>query len=80
MSDSSLYKCVDQCGSAFYVYDADWHVVMTADAEMVDPAAGTVQVSVIWKQVGVKSGTPQYEAMVQAVRQRVIDGPVTLED
>lgn len=73
------YRSVQGCGESFYrVYNADDHVVMTANASPRDPSTGAVTVAVIWMVAGAEASRPDYDAMVEAVRRRIIDGPMRL--
>ena len=73
------YRSAQGCGESFYrVYNADDHVVMTANAGPRDPRTGAVTVAVNWMVAGTEASRPDYEAMVDAVRRRIIDGPIRL--
>lgn len=71
------FKAIQACGESFYrVYNEAGRVVMTANVGATDEETGFIPVSPIWKD-GAALGSPDFNAMIEAVRQRVIEGPLT---
>lgn len=74
---SSAFRCIQGCGESFFrVYDDKYRLVMTANVSSHQCRCGVHPVSVIWNADDVSTDTPQFDAMIQAVRHRAAFGPL----
>jgi len=72
--NSQKFEAVQACGESFYRAYLNGTVVMTANVKAADEF-GFIAVSPIWTN-GAKSGSADHNAMVEAIRSRVIAGPI----